>query len=156
MKALVGVVAGACMALVVACASVKNSAAPAPQSVGAPPPSPVGPSPHDQIEKFGQDITDARVKMGLPAAPEVVAPCPNGQCSGPAPTAMSTHSDPACHPATSDTCSSTCTLADSICDNASKICALAKELPGDTWASDHCASATTSCHDAHERCCGCQ
>ena len=106
-------------------------------------------SSHDQIEQYGQRIAEARVKLGMPAeAPAPMAPCPGGQCSV-APSAMSTHTHPACHPGASDTCSSTCTLADSICDNASRICALAKELPGDTWASDRCASATTSCHDAH-------
>ena len=155
MKALVGVVAGVCMALVVACAA-KQSAMQPPTVNGGPAPAPMGPSQHDQIQELAQQIAEARTQMGMSQEPATVAPCPNGQCSAPPATAMTAHADPACHPATSDTCSSTCKLAESICDNASKICALANQLPGDTWASDHCASANTSCHDAHERCCGCQ
>jgi len=158
---LVGLVAGVSLALVMACAAGgKRSAAPqsgaaGPSDTTAPPsPSSLPGGPHAQIEELTKQIELSRDKLGLPAAPASMSPCPNNQCS-PAPEAMSTHTDPSCHPGSSDVCSSTCTLSDSICDNASKICNLAKQLPGDTWAGDRCTSANASCHDAHDKCCTC-
>jgi hypothetical protein len=41
-----------------------------------------------------------------------------------------------CRPAETLSCTSSCTLSDSICDNAEKICELAQQLPGDAGA-DH-------------------
>src|SRR5215468_8857884 len=80
MKALVGVVAGARMALFVVACSAHKSAAPAPQTVaGGPPPVAMGTSQHDQIEEFARQIAEARTKMGMSQEPATVAPCPNGQ-----------------------------------------------------------------------------
>lgn len=110
-------------------------------------------SPHAQIEQLDREITEARTKLGLPEV------APGASCTGPdcqMSTPMVATSDPNCHPGASDSCSNTCTLADSICGNATKICDLAKQMQGDTWAADHCTSATTSCQTAHVRCCGCQ
>jgi hypothetical protein len=63
--------------------------------------------------------------------------------------------DPSCKPAARDTCKDSCTLGDSICGNAKRICDLAAELPADRWAADKCTTATSSCTAAHDRCCGC-
>jgi hypothetical protein len=54
-----------------------------------------------------------------------------------------------------DTCRDVCNLADAICDNAHRICEIARELDGDSWARDKCASAKASCKQARERCCEC-
>jgi hypothetical protein len=153
MSSTSGVIAGVCCALVIACAASHKSMSSAPppvaETAGAAPALPQ--TPHAQIEQLDRDITDARTKLGLPEAPAVAA------CTGPGcPTPMVAAADPSCHPGTSDTCSNTCTLADSICGNAEKICELAKQMQGDTWAADHCTSATTTCQAAHTRCCGCQ
>jgi hypothetical protein len=158
MRIVVALVAGACISLVVACAAKRSSMAPASPTAetSGSAPTPAGPQdPHSQIEALTATIADQRVKLGLPAAVLEPPACPSGRCS-PAPEMMTAHTDPACHPGSSDTCSSSCTLADSICDNATKICTLADQLPGDTWAADHCSSANTSCAEAHKRCCACQ
>jgi hypothetical protein len=63
--------------------------------------------------------------------------------------------EPACRPAPGPRCADACTLASSICDNQDKICALARQLPGDDWAAGTCERARASCRAAHERCCGC-
>ncbi|MBA3391863.1 MAG: hypothetical protein H0T89_04420 [Deltaproteobacteria bacterium] len=54
------------------------------------------------------------------------------------------------------TCDDVCSLADAICDNAEAICEIAKELgKDDQQAQEKCASATASCREAKQRCCGC-
>jgi hypothetical protein len=67
--------------------------------------------------------------------------------------------DPAtqtCKPAVSDTCKDSCTLSDSICGNAEKICTLAKQLgAADSYANEKCAKGTDTCKKSQERCCSC-
>ncbi len=58
-----------------------------------------------------------------------------------------------CEHTPSDRCEDVCKLSTSICDNASSICTLADQLPGDAWAAERCASAKASCRRATERCC---
>jgi hypothetical protein len=149
------VIACVCCALVIACASAhKSSMSAAPPTASDTAPAPVIPQDsHAQIEQLDREIADARTKLGLPEVAPVV-PCTGPDCRMSTP--MVSTADPTCHPATTDACSNTCTLADSICGNATKICDLAKQMQGDTWAADHCTSATTSCQAAHGRCCGCQ
>ena len=91
----------------------------------APPPTssdtaaPIPQDSHAQIEQLDREIADARTKLGLPeVAP--VAPCTGPDCQMSTP--MVSTADPSCHPGASDSCSNTCTLADSICGNATKIC----------------------------------
>jgi hypothetical protein len=122
-------------------------ASPQHTSASAPPRQQVlAPSPHDQIEQLSGKITQESNTLGLPPQ--------NGTLSSATP--MTSVADPTCHPAKTDTCSDTCGLADSICTDATKICDLAKQLPGDTWAESKCTSAEDSCDAAHKRCCGCQ
>ena len=102
-------------------------------------------SPHDEIEKLDAKIEDSRVLMQL------TAPAAGGSATMP----MSVATDPACHPAPSDACHDSCTLASSICDNATKICDLAAQLEGDTWAAGKCEGAKATCSSAHAKCCGC-
>lgn len=64
--------------------------------------------------------------------------------------------DASCKPARTERCTSSCTLSDSICTNASRICELASQLPGDGWAATKCAQAKQTCESAHETCCSCQ
>ncbi len=138
--------AGWCVGAIVACASsARQTAAPpamAPTNVGAN-------DPHAQIEKLSQQIDQQRQHMALPqtAHPMTAMTAPMSP--------MSTQ-DNTCHPAPTDTCKDTCTLADSICDSANKICDLAKDLPGDAWAEGKCSDAKQTCSDAHGKCCGCQ
>jgi hypothetical protein len=154
-KGLLGVVAGALCALAIACAAGQKSAS-------APPPTAVAPSAemgrgspeHAQIEQLDREISEARQKMGL-GAQAVPAPAPMApSCTGPAcPQEMASQD---CHPGTSETCSNSCTFKQSICDNATKICELAKQLPGDAWATDKCNAGNASCNEATQRCCTCR
>lgn len=133
----------AVMALAIACASQK-SASMAPAQT---PTSATAPDPHGQIEQLSGEIDAERSKLGLGA----VAGQPEPMSVAPPSTA-----DPSCHPAPSDACRDTCSVADSICGNAQKICDLAGQLVGDTWADGKCRDAKATCEDAHGQCCGCQ
>jgi hypothetical protein len=108
-------------------------------------------SPHAQIAQLSQQLDDRRQQLGLPV------PSVNGCQPSCAVSAMSVEprGDAQCHPGQSDACSQTCTLADSICDNAQKICELASQLPGDAWAAQKCSDGKSTCEAAHAKCCAC-
>ncbi len=131
--------------VVVACASAQRTSAPPPVA-----PPMTGESPHAQIERLSNDIEAQRQQMQLPepVAPLAAHVTPMGR--------MPTSHDETCHPATSQTCTDSCTLSDSICDNAGKICDLANQLQGDSWAADKCSRAKATCDAAHAKCCDCQ
>jgi hypothetical protein len=150
-RALKGVLLGLLISIVVSCASHSHS---------LPGTAPASPTQHDvlpsdpkaQIRQLDDEILNSRRQMGLPEP----VPCVGEACAHVAealPALPST--DATCHHGSSEICTSACTLADSICTNAGKICDLAKQLPGDDWAAGKCASGETSCRDARERCCGC-
>ena len=52
-------------------------------------------------------------------------------------------------------CRDSCTIAQSICDNAVNICRLANELADDEWARGKCNDASVACIEATEACCDC-
>lgn len=53
-------------------------------------------------------------------------------------------------------CGDVCLLADDICDNAERICAIADELgKDDDFAQGKCTDAKASCHEGKQKCCGC-
>ena len=161
---LPGLFAGACMGLLVAsCAanSAKQSSR-APQTMGAEPAG--APSPeHDEIARLDKAIDDELAQRNLP--PQVTPACASAGCADASATAVSMgvhpriEGDPAtqtCKPAASDTCKDSCTLSDSICGNAEKICTLAKQLgANDSYANEKCAKGTTTCKKSQERCCSC-
>jgi hypothetical protein len=138
---IVGLVAGACMALAIACAARQAPMAVSPTMAPA-----SGSSPHDQIQDLANQIDGKRVELKLPEQHGV----------GSSATPMgSTPEVPACARAQNDTCTQTCTLSDSICDNSKKICELADQLAGDAWAAQKCADGTATCAAATKRCCEC-
>jgi hypothetical protein len=110
------------------------------------------PSAHDQIEALDAEITASRSKLALDEPTEQAimgAPMePRG--------AMPSTQDTKCHPAQTETCKTSCTLSDSICSNANKICEIAKTLGSDNWALNKCAKANTTCEASKGKCCGCQ
>ena len=109
-------------------------------------------SPHDEIEKLEAEITASRTQLKLEE--------PTEQAIQSAPVlplgALPSTQDPKCHPAQNDTCKTSCTLSDSICSNADKICNLATTMPNDNWAMNKCAKANTTCEASKSKCCGCQ
>lgn len=74
------------------------------------------------------------------------------ESSTPAPAAMV---EGVCSPATTPVCTEACTLKDSICANATKICEIAGKLGTDAYANDKCTRGTASCDAAKQRCCNC-
>ena len=102
------------------------------------------------IDRLYADIEKQRDQLGLTE--------PNQTQIDRAPTqAMASPiKDPSCRPAQNDTCKTSCTLGSSICDNASRICEIAKTLPGDNEATNKCARANTTCSAASEKCCKCR
>jgi hypothetical protein len=132
--------------LVVACAGAQKSTAPAPQAMPSVTPS----SPKAELDQLYAQIEEERAKMGLPE------PMANAQPGAiPMGEHPTTQTDAACHPAESETCTSSCTLSDSICTNADKICKLAKDLEPDADAAAKCEKADKTCKTAHDKCCGC-
>jgi hypothetical protein len=150
LAALVG-----CVVLAACAAGTKRAAAPptveaAPSTSGAQ--SPLPGSPHDEIEQLDQKIEMSRAELKLPELTEQDWQGTKPEPMGSQPALQ----DPKCRPAPNDTCKTSCTLSDSICDNANRICELAKSLPGDNWALNKCAKANTTCEASRTKCCGCQ
>jgi hypothetical protein len=87
-----------------------------------------------------------------------MATCPDCPIALAEPFAVTPNSktEATCRPAPKDTCTQSCTLSDSICVNANKICRIAEQLQGDKWATDKCTSGKTTCEAAHMSCCHCQ
>jgi hypothetical protein len=68
---------------------------------------------------------------------------------------MSAASTTECARSMASTCTQSCALSDTICDNAKKICDLARQLPGDAWAEQRCADGSATCDQARAACCAC-
>jgi hypothetical protein len=149
---------GALLAGLLACsvgprARAVSPATAADQPAGAPPGAQTMPDdPRAEIEELWQRVETERGRLGLTAAPA-------HQGAAPEATPMTTvprSSDPSCQPAKTERCTSSCTLSDSICSNAQRICELATQLPADDWARGKCVQATRTCESAHASCCGCR
>lgn len=113
--------------------------------------------PRAQIDALDREIDAGLAELSVtPPLPACVAAA---SCAGlvPEPMAMPpVTEDPACQPGASDACTDTCTLAGSICENATRICELAQQLGGaDAYANEKCAKGNASCDVARERCCTC-
>jgi hypothetical protein len=109
-------------------------------------------SAREEIQALDDQNTAALAELKLeepqPAMIESSAATPMG--------AISPQSDPKCRPAQTEQCTTSCTLSNSVCSNADKICTLAKDMVGDTWASNKCKRANVMCEAAHKKCCSCQ
>lgn len=132
---------------VAACAAGRrpSSVAEAPVATDAPP---LGGRPDDlraQIReldaKIDEELGRARVERPDDAAAAAMASTPMADVRG------------VCEHVPSDRCEDVCKLSGSICDNATSICSLADQLPGDAWAAERCGAAKASCRRATERCC---
>ena len=143
-----GLVLGALLAGMIACAAGPRAARTPPVTSGSEPP--VAPvltgDPHAQIEALERDIT-AKGGTFEPQATMATAATP---------MSVPSSTDPTCHPAATPSCGDVCKLSDSICDDAKKICDIAVTLGNDTWAAGKCESGKQSCSDAHASCCSCR
>ncbi len=112
-----------------------------------------GPRGHDpRIEDLDRQIAEQMAEIGLaPPTDEEMA-----MASWQAPDLTMGSLVDACEaPPTGEACADVCTTGDLICDNATSICELADDLPGDDWAAERCAAGKESCDRARERCCTC-
>jgi hypothetical protein len=125
--------------LLAACAAGK----PVPQTGQVPPSSPE----HEQIAELDRLIAaDVAAQGGAAPSPQAVAD---------AHTMSILDAAGVCVRPLGDTCGDVCTLSDSICANAGKICDLAARLPGDAWAEERCDAGKAACLEAAQRCCAC-
>ncbi len=124
-------------------------------TTGAPPPNSANDS-RAEIDKLDQDIT---AKMAKLSEPRPAAPLQGEPASDPVRMATQANApdDPnMCKPAKTATCTESCELKTSICDNAARICTIANNLGGaDSYANEKCSSGSASCEAAKKRCCSC-
>ena len=144
----------ACAIAIASCAAgAKKSAAPpssqdaAPSSAGAT----LSDDPRQQIRDLEDQIVAARTELKLDDPGDSILPDSPATPQGAQPYSA----NPSCRPAASDTCKTSCTLSDSICGNADKICRIAQDLGGDAWATNKCAKANQTCESSRTKCCGC-
>jgi len=160
MKGVLGIALGAWCAVVIACAAASKSAmqpAPGPETAThAQPPMPGSPR-DEEINRLANEIEAQRVELGLPQPAPPPFTCAGATCPQSAQELAAGVPTPTreCKP-TGETCTQACTLADSICSNAKKICDIASQLDGDRWAATKCSDGTQTCKDAKLRCCGCK
>jgi hypothetical protein len=128
----------ACAAIIAAVA-IACAAQPRPASS----PASSAESPHDEIQALSNEIDGERTQLGVSNASPMSTP------TNPVAVAAS------CPRPDNDRCSQTCTLSDSICGNAKRICQLADQLGNDSWANGKCDDAKQTCADATKRCCEC-
>ena len=121
---------------------------PVPTASGPPPP--LGDDPSTQIEQLHTDLVARRSALAL----RTPTPPPDDACE-PVCKIEETPPEPAgCAPGPA--CTGTCTQANAACDDATKICAIAKQLHTESSAAARCHDANATCADAHAACCGCQ
>lgn len=170
MRSRVGraLVVAALGASLVACAGKQAAptAAPAPAATPASVAEPATPgevpggrmTARAEIDQLDRAIDDQRGQLGLPAAPPPACAA-TASCATIASAPMSvapTAEDPQCRPGPGTGCKDACTLADSICASARRICEIAAMLGGaDAYANETCAKGKASCDAARARCCGC-
>jgi hypothetical protein len=145
---------------IAACGASRSKMAASPQSAvpesaatnGADTGAMPGGDAHGEIESLSAKIDAQRTELGLaePAPMSAGAPPASPMATIPLST------DASCKPAKTERCQGSCTISDSICSNASRICTLAGELAGDGWAATKCARAKQTCESAHDSCCSCQ
>jgi hypothetical protein len=158
--------AAAAATTIVACAmgGAQKSMSPPPPTAAAAPAAPELPQPNtpedDQIAELSRSIETDRTTLHLPpptpgTGRTAAVPMSSDIKPSVAPVApVEPTTQATCHPA-SDTCTQSCTLSDSICGNAKRICEIANELPGDAWASNKCVEGNETCAAAKKRCCDC-
>lgn len=145
---------GIALGVVVACggskSAMRSTASPAPAAMpgtadGA------GGDPRAQITALDAEITADLEKLQLPRPTTPPMTPPEAMSAG----GIQATNDPTCTAPLTPTCGDACKLADSICENAGRICGLAGQLGNDPWANEKCSSGTASCEAARKRCCNC-
>jgi hypothetical protein len=140
-----------CAIAVASCAGGGAKRSAVPEAAAMAPEPMLAADPRQQIRDLDDEIASARTQLALEDPGDDPLPGVPAQPMG----AESYSANPSCRPAPSETCKSSCTLSDSICGNADKICRIAQDLVGDTWAQGKCAKANQTCESSRTKCCGC-
>lgn len=141
------VVAGAAIATAVACGARAPLHDDRPRSPDQAQPLPPVDDVRGRIEALAAAIDADRTRLGDDPPGDAAATAMSDIAAGDVAQA--------CTRSPRQRCTDVCTLGDSICDNATAICDLAAQLPGDAWAEGKCNEAKASCKTASERCCTC-
>jgi hypothetical protein len=119
------------------------------------PPPPLNDDPRTTVERLDADLDTHRTVLHLPAPrTKPDEPC-EPVCKIDEPPGLPSHAQ-ACAPAAGATCAAACTQADGACDDAAKICAIAKKDPSEPWFAGRCRDASVTCSDATPLCCDCK
>jgi hypothetical protein len=127
---------------------------PQPVSTASGPPPPLPDDPHTQVDKLYADLVARRAALSLPAPPPSPPEACEPVCAIEDPPDKPSHTA-GCTPGTGAACTTACTHADAACDDAGRLCAIAKDLRTDAVAADRCRDARATCGEAHAPCCEC-
>jgi hypothetical protein len=126
---------------------------PVPTASGPPPP--LDDDPSTKVDKLYADVVARRSALKLQAPPRSPDDSCNPDCEVVQPPEKPTHT-PECSAGTGSTCIDACVQADATCDDAAKICAIAKDLRTDAVAAGRCRDASATCTAARPVCCECK
>jgi hypothetical protein len=126
---------------------------PVPTASGPPPP--LTDDPHAAVEQLYVDLVSRRTTLALPA-PKL---SPDDTCEpvcklDDPPGLPSKGAD--CAAAAGSACAATCAQADGACDDAAKICVIAKQARTEALLASRCREASATCRDAGPACCNCK
>jgi hypothetical protein len=126
---------------------------PVPTASGPPPP--LNDDPHTTVERLSADLDARRSALGLSTPRAKADEACEPVCVVEEPPGLPTHAQ-ACAPGAGSVCAARCTQADGACDDAAKICAIAKKEPSEAWIAGRCRDASATCSDATPLCCRCK
>lgn len=156
-----GLLAGACCAVLLACAAGPRPSAVSPSASDAGmTPGTMSPmsTQHDEIARLEAAIDAELTKRSFP--PALPPSCSGASCAAASSSIQAMGSftrveGPSCKAPVNDTCKDSCTMSDSICTNAERICTIAKQLENDAWANEKCVKGSESCTQSKKLCCSC-
>jgi len=127
---------------------------PNPVPTASGPPPPLDDDPSTKIDKLYTDLLTRRAALSLPTPAPTEDTC-EPDCTFADPPDRPTHT-PGCTVGAGSACANACVQADAACDDAAKICTIAKELRTDAPAAGRCRDASATCVAAREPCCACK
>ena len=125
---------------------------PVPTAVGPPPP--LDDDPSTKVDKLYTDLLARRTALSLPAPARSADDTCEPDCAIATPPDKPTHTA-GCTVGAGSACANACVQADAACDDAAKICAIAKDLRTDATAAGRCRDASATWTAAHAPCCSC-
>jgi hypothetical protein len=126
---------------------------PVPTASGPPPP--LADDPLATVEQLYTDLVERRAALGLPTPPRAPDDACQPVCKVDDPPGVPSTA-PGCTPGAGSACVSACAQADATCDDAAKICAIAKKNLTEARVAARCHDARATCTDASAPCCSCK